>query len=445
MKSLKLAVVLVCVILVSCDKTENLPRGISITKTYYGGDADESSIGSLGLHIVKTEDGGSVITGQTWSKTGDFLNLNTQNGDIYVLKLNSLGEKEWVKTYGGSGFESGASIAATKDGGYILTGSSSSNDGDFLNLNKGASDIFVMKLTSYGEIEWIKNFGDSSGSFQWGQSIIQTKDGDYVVTGVTRYSDDGDFIGLTYGEGDIVVIKLNSSGEKLWATIFGGSEQERTYSITEIKDGSYVVTGTTYSNDGDFLNLNKGDQDAFCIKINSNGQKEWIKTLGGSSTDNSFSVTSSNDGGFVITGQKASDDGDYVISKGKPNTMVHITKFSSSGDIQWLNTYQGGVYGASALSIVQTQDGGFIAAGMAAAKSPDFRGPARSGQGILVFKINSTGRIEWVDTYETTSDYASSICQLNNGNYVVTGYSYQKQIYQSRILVLLYNINGLGY
>jgi hypothetical protein len=122
--------------------------------------------------------------------------MNKGGRDIFVMKLSSNGDIQWNKTIGGSGDENGISIQQTTDGGYVLTGFTESNDGDFSGMNKGGFDIFVMKLSSNGDIQWNKTIGGSGD--ENGLSISQSTDGGYVLTGGTQ-SNDGDFSGMNKG------------------------------------------------------------------------------------------------------------------------------------------------------------------------------------------------------------------------------------------------------
>ena len=128
---------------------------------------------------------------------------------VLLFTVDGLGQNTWVKTYGGSGDNRGYSIVSTSDGGCILTGETLSNDGDFSGMNKGGRDIFVIKLNSSGDILWKKTFGGSSDDF--GKSITTTSDGGFVLTGGTS-SNDGDFSGMNKGASDIFVMKLDSNG-----------------------------------------------------------------------------------------------------------------------------------------------------------------------------------------------------------------------------------------
>ena len=183
-----------------------------------------------------------------------------------------LSQETWKKTYGGSAGESSSSITTTPDGGLVLTGSTSSGDGDFRGRAKGGGDIFVIKLDSRGDVQWKKTYGGSGNDY--GYSIITTPDSGLVLTG-SNASDDGDFEGMfkdsngSNGSNDIFVIKLDSRGDVQWKKKYGGKGENYGLSITTTSDGGLVLTGATSSNDGDFNGLNKGDVDIFVIKLDS--------------------------------------------------------------------------------------------------------------------------------------------------------------------------------
>jgi hypothetical protein len=135
------------------------------------------------------------------------------NLTVIVMMMWSCGvllsQETWMKTYGGSAGESSHSITTTPDGGFVLTGETSSNDGDFKGRAKGGGDIFVIKLDSQGNIQWKKTYGGSDNEV--GLSITTTPDGGLVLTGWT-ISSDVDFKGMNKGGEDIFVIKLDSNG-----------------------------------------------------------------------------------------------------------------------------------------------------------------------------------------------------------------------------------------
>jgi len=380
-------------------------------KTFGGNNLDH------GRSITTTTDGGYVLTGYTWSNNGDFSGMNKGYGDIFIMKLNSNGETVWKKTFGGSNLDNGSSIVTTNDGGYVLTGETRSNDNDFNGMSKGSVDIFVIKLNSSGETVWKKTFGGSIN--EGGQSITTTNDGGYVLTGYTT-SNDGDFSGMNKGNYEIFVIKLNSSGETVWKKTFGGSREEGGTSITTTNDGGYVLTGWTYSNDGDFNGMNKGNYDIFVIKLNSNGETVWKKTYGGSSRDEGRSIITTTDGGYVLTGWTYSNDGDFS-GMNKGDYEIFVMKLNSNGEIEWKKTF-GGSGTDWGFSITTTNDGGYVLTGYTKSNDGDFSGMNKGDRDIFVMKLNSNGDTVWKKAFGGSNlDNGSSIVTTNDGGYVLTG------------------------
>jgi len=385
----------------------------------FGGSGSE-----VGNSITSSTDGGYVLTGRTYSNDGDFEGLYKGDGDIFVMKLNSIGDIVWKKTFGGSDNDQGWSITTTNDGGYVLTGYTGSNDGDFSGMNKGYYDIFVIKLNSSGETVWKKTFGGSGSEV--GYSITSTTDGGYVLTGYSN-SNDGDFSGMNKGSNDIFIMKLNLNGETVWKKTYGGSVNDLGISITTTNDGGYVLTGYSKSNDGDFSGMNKGSNDIFVIKLNSNGDTVWKKTYGGSGGEDGQSIITTTDGGYVLTGNTNSNDGDFGgMSKGGGD--IFVIKLNSSGDIEWKKTYGGSNedYGGS---ITTTNDGGYVLTGRTYSNDGDFRGMSKGNYDIFVMKLNSNGDTVWKKIYGGSNvDYGWSITNTNDNGYVLTGWTKSNDI-----------------
>jgi len=190
---------------------------IKWAKTFGGGFEDKAH------SIYETADGGYIVAGHTNS-------FGKGNYDLLVIKLNSNGDIEWSKTFGGENNDYAYSIYHTTDGGYIVAGHTNS-------FGKGDYDFLVIKLNSNGDIEWTKTFG--SGSNEYGYSICQTADGGYIVGGTSE---------PLFFEGAIkfLVIKLSSDGSVEWAKKFGiGESKNYAYSIQETGDDGYIIAGKT--------------------------------------------------------------------------------------------------------------------------------------------------------------------------------------------------------
>lgn len=147
-------------------------------------------------------------------------------------------EIEWQKSFGGSANDVANSIQQTSDGGYIVAGSSNSNDGDVAG-NYGSNDFWVVKLSGAGNIEWQKSYGGSNWDVAY--SIQQRTDGGYIVAGKT-YSDDGD-ITEDHGSGDVWVVKINNIGDIEWQKSYGGSGDDIAFSIQQTTDGGGISLG----------------------------------------------------------------------------------------------------------------------------------------------------------------------------------------------------------
>ena len=142
--------------------------------------------------VDQTSDGGYIIGGWTGSADGNVTDYNG-NGDFWIVKLNSSGSMVWQKAYGGTSVEKAYAIQQTSDDKYIVAGYASSSDG-FVTGNHGSDDFWLVKLDGSGDLIWQKTLGGSG--LDQAKSIEQTNNGGYIIAGVTS-SDDGDVIGNT--------------------------------------------------------------------------------------------------------------------------------------------------------------------------------------------------------------------------------------------------------
>jgi hypothetical protein len=369
--------------------------------------------------IQQTSDGRFIVAGYTFSNDGD-VSGNHGNSDYWVVKLNSSGDILWQRCLGGTDDDYAYSIQQTSDGGFIVAGQTYSNDGD-VSGNHGYDDAWVVKLNSSGDIEWQKCLGGTDDDYAY--SIQQTSDGGFIVTGYTE-SNDGDVSGnhSNWGWDDAWVVKLNSSGDIEWQKCLGGTNDDRAYSIQQTSNGGFIVAGYTYSNDGD-VSGNHGYWDTWVVKLNSSGDIEWQKCLGGTSDDYANSIQQTSDGGFIVAGRTNSNDGDVSANHGGYSD-AWIVKLNSSGDIEWQKCL-GGTSDDYANSIQQTSDSGFIVAGYTSSNDGDVAGNHGVYSDAWVVKLNSSGDIEWQKCLGGTSgDYANSIQQTSDSGFIVVGYTF---------------------
>jgi hypothetical protein len=295
-----------------------------------------------------TSDGGHILVGTTSSG-----GVGTQ--DIWLLKTDDQPLKQWDKKFGGSEEDRGFFVQETSDGGYIITGLTKS-------YGAGKKDVWLIKTDSSGNMQWNETFGGTEDDV--GNSVIQTSDGGYIVTGYTD----------SYGGGgiDVWLIKTNKTGSKEWSHTFGGASHDEGKTVQQTTDGGYIITGRTRS----FSII----YDAWVIKTNETGIMQWNKTLGGTNYDCGNSIHQTSDSGYIVVG--------YTNSYGAGFYDVWLIKINDTGSEEWNKTFGFGNddYG---YYVNLTSDGG------------------------------DTGVKEWNETHG--GYYGKEVHQTKNGGYVTIG------------------------
>ncbi len=337
-------------------------------------------------------------------------------------------EVEWQKFLGGLMSERASNIQQTVDGGYIIAGETNSIDGAFSG-NHGGGDVWVVKLSTSGSVEWQTCLGGSK--YEDANSIQQTKDGGYIVAGYTQ-SKDGDFLvdeGDSSDNGvycDAWAAKLSTSGSVVWAKTFGGSAADIANDIQQRADGGYVFVGYTESNDGGDSGYH-ARMDMWIVALDEDGEIEKQKCLGGSANELAYSVQPTADKGYIVAGFTGSSDGDVKEMAGIVDAWV--VKLDAELNIAWENTL-GGTSDEYAESVLQTEDGGYILAGYTDSKDGDIlvKDVDESGnhgkRDAWVVKLGVNGSMEWQNCLGGSSEDSVSDIQLtSDGGYMVSGTS----------------------
>lgn len=276
------------------------------SKTYGGSEQDRA------FSMCKANDNGYMVAGYTNSQNGDLTPIrDTQNFDVWIVNINDTGGILWQKTYGDTGVEYTNCIISASNGGYIFAGFSTSNNGLFTG-NHGSYDFWVVKIDDSGGMQWQKNFGGTKMDFV--NSICQSSDGGYLIAGSTE-SNDGD-ITLLHGIMDMWLVKINKNGLVEWNKTYGGSKEQRASSAIATLDGGFIVTGWTTSTDGTVVGKTDNTDDCWVLKLDAGGNIQWQKIIGGQSNDFGIRIIQTPDSGYVITGTTYSKNDEFSHNQG---------------------------------------------------------------------------------------------------------------------------------
>lgn len=415
---LKITAFILFAVFIGCknddDNIINTSTAVVTLKNNYGGSQNDSF-----TSVAATSDGGYIVTGYTQSIDGDITDKIVSEFDYWVVKYSSNDLIEWSKTYGGSSDDRGNQIIQTLDGGYAVIGYSKSNDLD-VSSNEGLKDFWMFKLDTAGNISWEKNFG-FSGEDQ-GLSVIQTSDGGYLLGGTIDVTASGG-LGtdrssfVSHAGGDYWAIKLDASGTKEWRKYYGGGQTDKLQNIVQTNDGGFLLMGESDSVDVDISN-NKGSEDFWVVKVNSTGAILWEKSYGGTQRDIGYDITKTTDGNYVITGDSRSSDIDVSTSNG--NADVWALKIDDNGIIIWEKTYGGTSFDTSR-AIFTTSDGGFVITG--SSRSLDGDATTNNGENdVWVIKINTNGSLMWQKSVGgSLTDVGYGLTQLQDGSILIVG------------------------
>jgi hypothetical protein len=370
--------------------------------------------------ITKTIDGGYITAGYTQSNDGDIISKANISFDFLASKFSAENTLEWQKTFGGSEDDKALDIIQTLEGDFIILGSSESSDLD-VSENAGSKDFWLVKLSNKGVLLWEKSFGFSG--IDYGTTLLETKEGGFLITGVLDVSaSDGQgnakSTATKHSGGDYWAIKTDHTGTLEWSRFFGGSFTEVPSGVLETDAHNFIIVGSSDSNDFNISN-SKGSYDFWIIKISPEGTLLWEKSFGGSEIDEAKAITRTNDGNFIIVGDTRSADKN--VSKNNGAADIWVLKVSSEGNILWEKTIGGANFDA-ARAIYKTQDNGFLIAGSSRSLDNDFENKGQND--ALILKIDKNGNLLWQKIFGGSKiDFLYDVVELNNKSIIAVGES----------------------
>jgi len=356
----------------------NSEANLEWNKTY-GGSGDDR-----GYDIIQTSDNGFAILGYTDSSDGD-ITLNNGFRDFWLAKLDTSGNLTWQKSFGFSGADQGTSLLQTSDNDFIISGvldvTSSGGQGNLGRLvtEHAGGDYWAIKVSSSGDLIWSRFYGGSFTDSPTG--IVENNNNEFIFVGGSDSND----VDITNNKGsyDFWVVKSEAGGNMIWEKSFGGSEIDEARGIVSTDDGSYIIVGDTRSNEQD-VSLNNGAADLWMIKISDDGDLIWNRSIGGSNFDVSRSINKTSDNGFIIAGSSRSSDGDVARNQGQNDAW--IVKIDTNGQLLWETTV-GGSNIDFAYDAVQLANGNIIAVGETSSSDGDIT-QNKGFTDLLIIKLN---------------------------------------------------------
>ncbi|KPK67201.1 hypothetical protein AMJ82_11085, partial [candidate division TA06 bacterium SM23_40] len=253
----------------------------------------------------------------------------------------------------------------------------------------GVADVYLIKTDGAGDTLWTRTYGGNE--YEYAKALDTTGDGGYVVAGHTE--------SFGAGNGDVYLVKTDSSGDTVWTRAYGGPEIDWAESVERTDDGGYVIAGSTES-------FGAGNPDVYLIKTDAVGDTLWTRTYGGTGYDHGRSVAQTDDGGYIIAGQTG--------SFGAPGYNVYLVKTNGAGDTLWTRTYGGSDY-EYGYSVAQTDDGGYIIAGY----TETF---AVGGWDVYLIRTDEAGDTVWTRTFGGLQhDYGHWIEATEDRGYIIAG------------------------
>ncbi|MDQ1257720.1 MAG: hypothetical protein QG656_2326, partial [Candidatus Hydrogenedentes bacterium] len=341
----------------------------------YGGSESE-----YGYCAKETPDGGYVVAGSTWFNSAG-------QEDASFFKIDACGAEVWRRTFGGTWNDAAYSVIAV-DGGYVLAGSTWS-------FGAGGEDAYLTKTDSEGQQLWTNTFGGEGYDAVYG--VLQTPEGGYLLAGESS----------SFGSGapgifpiyDMYLVKTDAVGNEVWSRTFGGTNNDRAYSVALAADGGYVLAGSTWSSGA-------GESDVYLVKTDAEGNTLWERTYGGVGSEEAQCVLQTADGGHLLAG--------HTSSFGMGSYDVYWVKTDAAGNEEWAHTW-GGPELELGLSAMQTEDGRYVLAGCTQSFG--------TGEEFACWiKTDTQGNLRWRRTFSGWHNAAAqNVLETSDGGYLFCG------------------------
>ncbi|PSR52709.1 hypothetical protein AHMF7605_03795 [Adhaeribacter arboris] len=375
--------------------------------------------------FIKTADGGYLSAGYSPSGiSGDKTQASRGKNDYWMVKSDKNGKKIWDKRYGGGGDDYLNRVIQTQDGGYLLAGSSLSGiSGDKSQASRGDRDYWIVKISGTGVKQWDKRYGGSG--YDELKKVIQLSTGDYILAGYSNSPVSGDKSQGNQGGYDYWLVKISNTGTKIWDKRYGGNLNDALTGIVQTSGGGFLLGGSsTSAGNGEKSEESRGGKDFWLISVNKNGAKLWDKTYGGAGEDEAYSLGRSGSSDYFISGSSDSPAGSDKTRGSQGLKDFWFLKINNKGVKIWDKRF-GSNFDDEAKASIQTQDGGYLLAGISASSMGGNKSQnSQGGFDYWIVKTDKDGMYQWDKRFGGSSvDDLRAVIQTPDGGYLLAGKS----------------------
>ncbi len=329
--------------------------------------------------MTPTIEGGYAMTGDYWDYQGG--NPDSRH-DVFLIVTDSTGEVLWSQRYADSTSQTATAIVQTEDGGFLLAG-------------YWGSCGFAVKTDDEGEEQWRIIYEDEgSGLFR---GLVDAGDGTFILSGKKNVNG-----------GDCWLMKIDEDGEVIWSETYGTDGREGGGEVIKTRDGGFALGGAALFDDD-------RNWEGLLLKVNGNGEEEWLSTFGTELNEQTLYIVQTYDGGYAAAGEIAEVE---MI----PSSDMYLARLDSGGEVLWMESYGGGVEtGGEVIYAIQQSrlDHGFILAGANPSSNPELR----------IVRTDQHGEEMWNMDIQGFSLYGlTGLVELPDHSYVVAGTAHRHWI-----------------
>ena len=392
----------------------------------------QAGFGGTGADVlynaIPTTDGGFLLGGESSSGTNGNKTAPSRGGrDIWIIRLDSSGAKLWERSFGGTLDDGLFSMLQTTNGDFVLGGYSESGvTGNKTSPNRGGRDFWVIRLDANGDAIWDRTYGGNDDDNL--QDIIETGDGGFICGGYSYSAASGNKTSSHFGDSDFWIVRLDSSGNRIWDHSYGGTGPDTCYNIVRLGNDGFVVAGSSGSDtNGNKASPSFGGLDLWVVRLDAIGNVLWQQTYGGSddegSDDSGVRLAAAHNGGFIVGANSFSGVSGNKTKAGFGFDDFWVIRLDDNGLPLW-QAVAGGTGNDYLTGLLATTDAGFLLVGGSNSETNSTKTSPRQGSfDFWVVALDNAGSNIWDRSYGGTSSdgFQNISIAAASGGFVLAG------------------------